>query len=112
MDNPKCKLCGERHSMRDPHIWPKEKKKPILVVDEDSKDVVNILKGMANGLPLGMANKEIGAPAASVSVANKAKPSKVAKTVPSTYKYRNREKRRQYMRDYMRALRAKQGGSE
>jgi len=91
MKAPKCKLCGKEHNG--------------LCEDVDAL-VANKVSGVANT----MANKEIVAPAASPEVANEDKAEKSPETDENTYKYRNREKRRAYMKRYMRELRAKKTG--
>ena len=78
MDAPKCRLCGKRH-------WD-------ICAGIDSRDI-----GMANSIPnkpKSMANRE-------KTMANK--PSDMANS-PS-YKYRDQESRKIYMRDLMRGLR-------
>ena len=88
MDHPKCKLCGVRHSMRDPHVWPK---------DVSHNGVANTEKAMAN--------KGGGASGILSSTCDKVGGS-ASDSKTRTYKYRDREKRRQYMKNYMRELRA------
>ena len=85
MDAPKCRLCGKRHW----GICAAIKSDPAIVVNS----VVNIPENMVNGMvnEPDMVNNSEGKP---------------------SYKYRDAEKRRVYLRDKMREIRAKKKRGE
>ena len=99
MDLIKCRICGSRHRLGAAHVWPEPPRTPkrksnITPVELANKpeDMRNSTKDMTN-LTNTLTNKP--------SLTNKpANPS-------ATYRYREAEKWRRYMRDYMRQKRAK-----
>ena len=85
MDAPKCRLCGKRHW----GICAAIKSDPAIMVNS----VVNIPENMVNSMvnEPDMVNNSEGKP---------------------SYKYRDAEKRRVYLRDKMREIRAKKKRGE
>jgi len=83
MDAPKCRLCGKRHW----GICAAIKSDPAIMVNS----VVNIPENMVNGMVNGMVNEP------DMVNNSEGKPS---------YKYRDAEKRRVYLKEYMRKKRA------
>lgn len=99
MEKPKCSLCGVKHWFTEGHQWPG--------MANGTKPMANkVLPGMANKKDaiVSMANKEIVAPGANQEAE---KQLKASKTVSLTYKYRNQENRKEYMRAYMKNVRAR-----
>jgi len=92
MKAPKCKICGENHWGNEPHIW----------------DMANSSEDMANT----MANKG-GDAGDRLGEHSESKPgmkvggSASDKTTRGTYRYRDPEKRREYMREYMKKRRGR-----
>ena len=82
MEKPKCRLCGKRHWFSEGCIW-----------EDKTEDMAN------------MANKEEIIPETMANTENHMANRKNRMANRSAYKYRNAEKRRLYMRDYMRKKR-------
>lgn len=78
MKPPFCKICQNNHSLRDPHIWTEEAGTIKKRIDY-AKSVANKTKAVANSIG-SVANKKYG-------------------------RYKDIEKRKAYMREYMKRKR-------
>ena len=82
MDAPKCRLCGSRHWQSEPHVFKAEVKEVVNRMVRKPETMTNKIEPMTN------------------SMTN-------TKSVSQKYKYRDADKWRAYMKEYMRGVRAR-----
>jgi len=96
MDAPKCRLCGKRHW----GVCATVKADPGIMVNRAESNPVGMVNNMVNRAVIepDMVNSMVNKPVGMVN-GSEGKPS---------YKYRDAEKRRVYIRDKMREMRQRQ----